>query len=104
MAKKFHPAVLTANDLNGGHSVFLAAEGWSAQIGDALVAVSPDQAADLTARATSHGADQDVIGPYLVDVSLDNGTPEPLLRRERIRAAGRPSIDFGEAPAIHRAA
>ncbi|MEM7057987.1 MAG: DUF2849 domain-containing protein [Pseudomonadota bacterium] len=104
MPKTFHPKVLTANDLINGNSVFLTPEGWSDRIADAMTALTPDQASDLEALG-SRGVDQnDVVGPYLVDVSLDSDAPVPLTRRERIRAAGRPSIAFIEAPKVGQAA
>ena len=95
MAKPFSPVVLTANDLTGGHAVFLTAEGWAPEIAKAMVAVIPDQAAELEAlgaRAIPGGA---VVGAYLVEVSLDTGAPAPLSRREQIRATGRPTIPVG---------
>lgn len=94
MAKTFHPKVLTANDLIGGHSVFLTAEGWRPLIHDALVALTPEQATDLEQTAEPGVQQNEVIGPYLIDVSLHQTAPEPILRRERIRVAGRPSIAF----------
>ena len=104
MAKTFHPKVLTANDLIGGHSVFLTAEGWSPSIVDAMVAVTPDHAKELEASGNADVHENTVIGPYLVDVSMDGTAPQPLLRRERIRADGRPSIDFLGTPVLDHAA
>lgn len=104
MAKTFHPAVLTANNLVEGHSVFLAAEGWSRRIDAALVALTPEQAEELAALGNRFVDANEIVGPYLVDVALDGGAPAPLLRRERIRAAGEPSIPFGRAVEISVAA
>ena len=95
MAKSFNPAVLTANNLAEGHSVFLAAEGWSRRIDAALVALTPEQADELAALGNRFVDANEIVGPYLVDVALEGGGPVPLLRRERIRADGRPSIAFG---------
>ncbi len=95
MAKTFAPAVLTANHLAEGHSVFLAPDGWSRRIDAALVALTPEQADELAALGNRFVDANEIVGPYLVDVALDGGAPVPLLRRERIRADGRPTILFG---------
>ena len=91
MAKSFNPAVLTANNLAEGHSVFLAPEGWSRRIAAALVALTPEQAEELAALGNRFVAENQIVGPYLVEVSLGEGAPVPLARRERIRAQGRPT-------------
>jgi hypothetical protein len=91
MAKTFNPAVLTANNLAEGHSVFLAAEGWSRRIDAALVALTPEQAEELAALGNRFVAENQIVGPYLVEISLERGAPVPLSRRERIRAQGRPT-------------
>ena len=95
MAKTFSPAVLTANNLAEGHSVFLAPDGWSRRIDAALVALTPDQAEELAALGNRFVNENEIVGPYLVDVAIEDGAPVPLLRRERIRADGRPSVPFG---------
>ena len=95
MAKQFHPTVLTANNLIEGNSVFLAAEGWHKDLSKALVAVTPEQAAELEALGHRHVSANEVVGPYLVEVALGDSAPVPLLRRERIRAAGVPTIPVG---------
>ena len=105
MAKTFTPAVLTANNLAEGHSVFLAPEGWSRRIGMALVALTPEQAEELAALGNRFVQANEIVGPYLVDVAIEDGGPVPLLRRERIRADGRPTVVFGgRAEAPERAA
>lgn len=104
MAKTFHPAVLTANNLAEGHSVFLAPDGWSRRIDAALVALTPEQAEELAALGGRFADENEIVGPYLVEVALDAGAPVPLSRRERIRAAGEPTIPFGAAAEIRVAA
>ena len=69
-----------------------------------MIAVSPEQSEELEARGIRN-ADQDlVIGPYLVEVSLENGAPEPRSRREQIRASGAPTIPVGAGTEILTAA
>lgn len=105
MAKEFKPAVVTANDLIEGDSVFLGACGWVRDIAEARVALTTDEAAVLE-QAGIEGEDGNiVVGPYLIEVSVATGTPVPLLRREQIRVSGVPTIPFGlDVPAERRAA
>lgn len=104
MPKIFHPKVLTANDLVDGTSVFMTAEGWSDRISDALIATTPEQAEGLETTGGQSVAENDVIGPYLIDVALDGDAPLPLTRRERIRADGGPSIAYIDAKPVDQAA
>ena len=97
MAKTFTTSVLTANDLVEGQSVFLTAEGWSPEVSRAMTAVSPEQALDLETQGARAVGENAVVGPYLVEVSMETGAPVPLTRRERIRASGTPSIPVGLA-------
>lgn len=92
-AKKLH--VVTANDLIEGHSVFLTPEGWNASIADAIVAVTPEQTAELEALANRHADENTIVVPYLIEVSIEKGRPVPVLRREQIRASGQPTIAVG---------
>lgn len=95
MAKSFVPAILTANDLVEGHSVFLTAEGWAASINAAMIATTPEQADELAALGNRFVDENTVVGPYLVDVTIENGAPVPVTRREQIRAMGTPTIPVG---------
>ena len=105
MAKEFKPAVVTANDLTEGDSVFLGAFGWVREIADARVAMSRDEAAALEQDGIEGEDANIVVGPYLIEVSVATGRPVPVLRREQIRASGTPTIPFGvAAPAERRAA
>ena len=56
MAKSTSPAVMTANDLLSGDTVWWTGTGWSREIGEALVAVNPeeiDALGGLAGRAAS---------------------------------------------------
>jgi sulfite reductase (NADPH) hemoprotein beta-component len=105
MAKEFKPVVVTANDLIEGDSVFLGALGWVRNIAEARVALTPDEAAVLEQDGIEGETGNIVVGPYLIEVSTATGEPVPVLRRERIRVSGVPTIPFGvAAPAERRAA
>lgn len=97
MAKPFKASVVTAHDLIEGHAVFLAPEGWSRDIAEALVALTPEQAEEFTALGQRCVDENRVVEPYLVEVTLKDGKPVPVARREQIRASGEPTIAFGRA-------
>ena len=97
MAKAFRTSVVTANDLVEGHSVFLGCDGWSPDIARAMIAFTPEEAGELEALAARFVERNVIVGPYLVEVAVEDGSPVPLLRRERIRAEGLPTIPVGEA-------
>ena len=101
---EFKPVVVTANDLSEGDSVFLAADGWVRDVALAKVARSEEEAMALDNEAAAAVKANLVVGPYRVEVSLDTGAPEPVLRRERIRASGLPTIAFGAAQERERRA
>ena len=90
--------IVTANDLIEGHSVFLTPDGWAPRTTGAIVAVTAEQAEELQALAARHVDDNTVVGAYLVEVTIESGVPVPVLRREQIRASGRPTIAVGVAP------
>lgn len=95
MAKAFTPRVVTANDLIEGDSVFLSEDGWVREIALARVAATEAEAKRLEAAGAEAERGNLVVGPYLVEVSLDDGRPVPVSRRERIRASGVPTIPVG---------
>ncbi|MEM7239927.1 MAG: DUF2849 domain-containing protein [Pseudomonadota bacterium] len=97
MAKQFTPSVITANDLVDGHAVFLGPDGWDAAITRAMVALTPEQAEEFQALGQRHVQSNTVVEPYLVGVTLVDGLPVPVLRREQIRASGAPTFAIGQA-------
>lgn len=99
MAKPFTSVILTANDLVEGHSVFLTSEGWARDAARALVAVTPEQAQELEALGARAIPGVQVVGAYLVEVSVETGAPVPLSRREQIRASGSPTVAAGRVAA-----
>lgn len=85
--RRFHPSVVTANDLFEGHPVWRTADGrWSATIAEAEVLHDPDEA---DARLAEAGAEAGrVVGPYLAEVATSAKPPAPLHFRELFRVRG----------------
>lgn len=89
------PLIATGNDLATGDVVYLGANGWVRQFGQALVAT--DEATARVLEADLAAAAHDVIGGYLVTVARNaSGAAEPAHYREAIRRAG-PTIHYGAA-------
>ncbi|HEY8520825.1 MAG TPA: DUF2849 domain-containing protein [Gammaproteobacteria bacterium] len=80
--------MIVASRLADGAVVFFtAAEGWTPSI-DAGVVIDDDAEAErLLAVAQTHQARQ-VVEPYLIEVTLEDGRPRPIAIREAIRAFG----------------
>jgi hypothetical protein len=98
MSKAFKPQIISANDLLGGGVVYLTAQyGWSDYIAEAAQAFDRDAAAALLVHADQPGK---VVGPYLLDVTLDDGTVQPDHFRERFRETG-PTLHAGFARHKH---
>ncbi len=90
--------VVTANRLGDGMVVYLdTAGGWSEYVEAARVAQSEAQSAEILALAEAPAQATRVVGPYLMDVSLENGAPRAVSNREIIRAKG-PTVhpNFGK--------
>ena len=87
-ARKFQPQMATGNDLLEGDVVYFTAAGeWSRTIGDATLAMSPEAAEELLARASAFP--NRVVGVYLVEVKLDDkGRAAPAHFREEFRTRG----------------
>jgi hypothetical protein len=88
MARKFQPQMATGNDLFEGDVVYFTSTGeWSRAIVDAALAMSPEGAEDLLARASAFP--NRVVGVYLVEVRLDDhGRAAPAHFREEFRTRG----------------
>jgi hypothetical protein len=87
-ARKFQPQMATGNDLLEGDVVYFTSVGdWSREIGDAGLAVSPEAADDLLARAEAFP--NQVVGVYLVEAAIDErGRAAPAHFREVFRTRG----------------
>jgi len=93
MAKKFALQIVTANHLLEGNSIFLGEDGWTADHHSARIATSPEAAAAIEALARVDEAANQVVGVYLVPVELDeDGNPEPVHYREKMRVRAIPSF------------
>jgi hypothetical protein len=93
MAKTSALNIVTANHLLEGTSVFLSDQGWTTDHSAALIARSTDEAAELEKRGLSDEAANKVVGVYLVAVSIgEDGRPEPIHYREKMRVRARPSF------------
>jgi len=87
---------LTANRLGDGRVVFLTSTGdWSADLGAARTADDVDDQAELNAIGEQAEADCVIVGPYLIEVRISNGTIEAVEIRESIRAKG-PTVQAGQ--------
>jgi hypothetical protein len=91
------PVILVANDLVEGHVVFLAANGWSPNHRDALIAGNDEAAQALEAEGRAQMASNKVVDAYLVAVELGDDGPIPRHFRERFKTLG-PSVrrDLGK--------
>ncbi|WP_374652705.1 DUF2849 domain-containing protein [Dongia sp.] len=80
--------MVTAQWLLGGQSIYWTQAGtWSESFTDGAVYADP-ASADAALAATQEFVKQRVIvGPYLIEVGVDAGQPQPTSARERIRAA-----------------
>lgn len=81
--------VLTANLLKGGDVVYWSSAGdWSTTLADALILASAEQGEAALEAAEQAGGEIVVVGPYLMDVALEDGRILPVSQREIIRAKG----------------
>ena len=86
MSKSFTPKVVTANDLLKGDVIYQTAMGWTRALTDAEI-LTDEAHADLR---LIEGSQQiaDVVGVYLIDVTLDGTAPQTTHFREAFRAKG----------------
>ena len=86
MTKTFKTKIVSANDLFAGDVVYLDGDGnWTRQIAEAAMASAPAAAEALLARADQPAK---VVGPYLLDVTVDDNGIQPEHFRERFRETG----------------
>jgi hypothetical protein len=81
--------VMTANRLRDGDAVFLTRTGvWSEKIDDAVLALEPQAAAALEARAAEDVKATHVTGQYLFKAERVDGKIRAVEIRERMRTLG----------------
>lgn len=81
--------IMTANRLSDGLVVFLDAGGaWTETLGEARIAQTPEQSAEMERLAAAAKAANIVVDQYLVDVAEEGGTLHPVRLRERLRLWG----------------
>jgi hypothetical protein len=90
-------SVLTANRLQDGIVVYLAADGrWVETIDGAVVTRSAEEARALQEQGARDAARNLVVEPYLAAVAETGGRLAPARMRERVRMEG-PSV-LGDVP------
>ncbi|MCH2185905.1 DUF2849 domain-containing protein [Myxococcota bacterium] len=90
--------IVIANRLRDGLVVFLGNEKqWVLQVRDCSPATDENHAAELLSFAEAAEANQEIVGPSLIEVEIREGVPTPIKMREAIRALG-PTIrkDLGK--------
>jgi len=86
MTKAYKPKIVSANDLFVGDVVYLDGDNnWTRRISEAAVALSVDEADVLIAESDQPAK---IVGPYLLDVTLDHDGIQPEHFRERFRETG----------------
>jgi len=84
--------ILTANNLLSGGVVYLTSKNsWSPFISQAQVSDDVDTIERLETTGLRAEAEQIIVGPFLVAVTIENGIPLPTRFRERLRVNG-PSV------------
>jgi len=84
--------ILTANNLLTGGVVYLTSQdSWSSFISQAQVSDDLGKIKGLEMAGLRAESEQIVVGSYLVEVAIENGIPQPIRFRERLRVSG-PSV------------
>jgi len=86
MAKAFTPKVVSANHLLAGDVIYQTAIGWTRRLEEAEV-LTDEADADLRLIEAIQQVDV-IVGAYLADVAVTDGTPAPVHFRETFRATG----------------
>ncbi|MGV8841163.1 MAG: DUF2849 domain-containing protein [Bauldia sp.] len=88
--------VITANRLRDGLVIFIGPDRtWVTDIRDALTFADGPELEAGTAFGQEGVVGRFLIDPYPIDVTVENGVPEPLRLREAIRAKG-PTVVYGD--------
>jgi hypothetical protein len=93
MTKPFTPKVVTANALLEGDVIYLQADdNWSRNLKDAEI-LTDEAHADLRLIEAHAG---NIVGPYLAEIKVNDGIPEPIHFREEFRTRGPSNYDHGK--------
>ena len=94
MPKTFTPKVITANHLLQGDVIYQTETGWTRTLSQAEV-LTDEAHADLRLIEASQQTSE-VVGVYLADVDVLNGTAKPAHFREDVRARGPSNYAHGK--------
>lgn len=94
MSKPFTPKVVTANHLLEGDVIYQTATGWTRRFEEAEV-LTDEADADLRMIDAMQQVDV-VVGAYLADIKLEDGTPQTTHFREEFRATGPSNYAHGK--------
>ncbi len=95
--------ILTANRLTDGIVVYLTdGDRWIEAISGASIVRAEAEDTRLLEMGARAVASRQVVEPYLIDVSDDDGPVRPLRFREAIRAAGPTVETLRHTPAVER--
>ena len=87
------PSVVTANVLRTGAVAYLKDDGtWVEKLADATPANNDEARATLEKLALAAVERSEVTAVYAFDVAIIDGHPTPISVREKIRAAGAPTV------------
>jgi hypothetical protein len=93
MNKPYSPKVVTANALLEGDVIYLTAnDSWSRVLTDAEI-LTDEAHAELRLIEAHAG---NIVGPYLAEVKVNQGTPEPTHFREEFRTRGPSNYNHGK--------
>ena len=98
MPKPFTPKVVTANALLEGDVLYQTETGWTRDLAKAEV-LTDEAIADLRMIDASQQSSM-VVGAYLAEVTLSDGTPRPTHFREAFRAKGPSNYAHGKQEAL----
>lgn len=94
MPKTYTPKVVTANHLLKGDVIYQTSLGWTRSLAEAEV-LTDEADADLRLIDASQQR-AEIVGAYLADVDLSDGTPKPAHFREDFRSRGPSNYAHGK--------
>jgi sulfite reductase (NADPH) hemoprotein beta-component len=86
--------VITANSFDKGEVIYLGLSGWVSSIEDAHVFIAEERVEEALSEANA--SPSLLIGPYAIEVAINQGPVTPISLRERIRALGPSNYHHGK--------